>query len=204
MQLKVYWKGIMIRLNRPECPNPQALENGDYKYRENKQALRQASHDKCMYCESKISHIDYAHVEHIKPKADNKFPELEFDWDNLGYSCPKCNNAKSDKYDVNTPFIDPYAENPEEHIFVFGCILFPRNGSERGDLTILEIELNRADLLEKRQTRIDEITKVLNACFRTNNDNLRNNAMESIRQEANVDKEYSLVVNALIKAHDRN
>ena len=195
--------GIMIRLNRPECPNPQALENEDYKYRENKQALRHASHDKCMYCESKISHIDYAHVEHIKPKADNKFPELKFDWDNLGYSCPKCNNAKSDKYDINTPFIDPYAENPEEYIFVFGSLLFPRNGSERGDLTISEIELNRGDLIEKRQTRIDNITKTLKVCFRTNNDDLRNNAMESLRVEGNADKEYSLVVNAFIKANDR-
>lgn len=59
----------MIKLERPDCPYPAALEAGNYKHERNKLALKQASHDKCMYCECKISHIDFAHIEHIKPKA---------------------------------------------------------------------------------------------------------------------------------------
>ncbi|MEE9118515.1 MAG: HNH endonuclease, partial [Calditrichia bacterium] len=62
----------MIRIERPECPRPIALTNQNYKHPINKDTLRRSSHDKCMYCESKISHIDFAHVEHIKPKAEDK------------------------------------------------------------------------------------------------------------------------------------
>ena len=72
----------MIRLVRPTCPHPAALQNGNYKHPRNKQALKDAAFDKCMYCESRISHIDFAHVEHIKPKAEDKYPQLAFAWNN--------------------------------------------------------------------------------------------------------------------------
>ncbi len=192
----------MIRLNRPACPHPEALNNKNYKHPTNKEALKESAYDKCMYCESKISHIDFAHVEHIKPKADDKFPDLEFVWENLGYACPKCNNAKSDKYDPAAPFLDPYNEDPSIELFAFGSFLFPRNGSERAELTIREIELNRGDLIEKRQTKIAEIQKVLNLCFRTKSQTLRNAALLEIRNEASAEKEYSFIVGALLAAHD--
>ncbi len=87
----------MIRLSRPDCPHPDALANSNYKHPKNKQALHDASFGKCMYCESHVSHIDYAHVEHIKPKADGKYPYLKYVWDNLGYSCAIC-NVNKDEY----------------------------------------------------------------------------------------------------------
>ncbi len=191
----------MIKLERPECPYPKALDDGNYKHKTNKEALRQASFDKCMYCESKISHIDFAHVEHLKPKAEDKYPELEFVWENLGYVCPKCNNSKRDKYDESTPYIDPYSENPEEYILAFGAFLYHKNGSERGELTITDIELNRADLIEKRYERIKEIIKAITSCRRTNNTTLRDNALDEIKREMLADKEYSLIVKTLIFAN---
>ena len=191
----------MIKLERPECPYPEALEKGNYKHKTNKEALRQASFDKCMYCESKISHIDFAHVEHIKPKAEDKYPELEFVWENLGYVCPKCNNSKLDKYDEDTPYIDPYSDNPEEHVLASGAFLYHKNGSERGELTISDIGLNRADLIEKRHERIQEIIKAITSCYRTRNTTLRDNALDEIKQEMLVDKEYSLIVKTLISAN---
>ena len=188
----------MINIERPVCPNPMALENGDYKNRINKNALREASYDKCMYCESTISHIDFAHIEHIKPKAPDKYPELICVWENLGYACPRCNVAKSEKFIESTPYINPYSEDPEEHIFAFGTFLFAKNGSERGELTIVDIGLNRNELIEKRQGRIDELTKAMNACFRTKNESLRKNALQEIKKEALPDKEFSLVINKLL------
>lgn len=190
----------MIKLERPLCPYPKALLDGNYKHKSNKEALRQASFDKCMYCESKISHIDYAHIEHIKPKAEDKYPKLEFVWENLGYACPKCNNSKHDKYDENTPYIDPYSENPEEHVFASGAFLYHKNGSERGELTISDIELNRVELVEKRFERMQEINKAITSCYRTTNTALRDNALDEIKQEMLADKEYSLIVKALISA----
>ena len=191
----------MIKLTRPECPNPRALENGDYKHPENKNALRIAAFDKCMYCESKISHIDFAHVEHIKPKSPDKYPELAYAWENLGYACPKCNNAKSDKYSEETPYVNPYAEQPTDFIFASGTLLFAKDGNERADLSISEIQLNRPELIEKRLNRILELEKTLKACYRTRNASLRENAIRELEMEASVDKEYSLIANTFLSSN---
>lgn len=40
----------------------------------------------CIYCESKIE-LDNSHVEHIKPKDENLYPELTFSYPNLAASC---------------------------------------------------------------------------------------------------------------------
>ncbi|WP_410210711.1 HNH endonuclease [Aquirhabdus sp.] len=191
----------MIKLNRPPCPHPVALINNNYKHPTNKQALKDASNDKCMYCESKISHIDFAHVEHIKPKAIDKFPELEFVWDNLGYACPKCNNAKLNHFYDHLPFIDPYKEDPSDFFFAFGSFIFEKDGCERADITIRIIELNRPDLLEKRMNKIIDIQKALNACHRTANSSLKCLILDELKKESEPDKEYSFFIKALFDKH---
>jgi len=187
----------MIRINRPQCPNPEALRRGNYKHPNNKAALISASFDKCMYCESKISHVYYGDIEHIKPKS--KYPELKYKWDNLGYVCAKCNGAKQDKYFEATPFINPYIEDPEVHIIPLGAFLYPKRGSEKGEITIREIALNEnVALVEKRQERIDEVNCAITASFRTENETLRQMALEELRKEAEPNKEYSLFVKYLL------
>lgn len=192
----------MISLTRPACPNPNALDNNNYKHPTNKSALANASYDKCMYCESKISHIDFAHVEHIKPKAADKFPDLEFEWSNLGYACPKCNNNKSDKYYEETPYLDPYSEDPNEYLFAYGALIFQRNGNERGEITIRDIGLNRPELIEKRMERIVEIEKALNAAHRTVNQALKEAAINELEQDALPDKEYSVCVKSFLQSNE--
>ena len=110
----------MIKISRPVCPYPTALENKKYNHPKNKQALKEANSDKCMYCESKISHNGFAHIEHFRPKAQDKHPDLEFIWDNLGYACEKCNNEKSNKFHNDLPYIDPYQEIPSEFFIAYG------------------------------------------------------------------------------------
>ena len=188
----------MIALTRPECPNPQALANNKYNDPVNKEALRKSTSGKCMYCESKIEHNSFAHIEHIKPKATDKFPELEFVWDNLGYSCQKCNNEKGDKYDINIPFIDPYIEDPEDHILFFGFFVYAKQGSERGEYTVNEVNLNRIGLIERRKERIDKINAMISAAFRTSNNKLRHQAVIEIKKEAEKDREYSAAVKSLL------
>jgi hypothetical protein len=152
-----------------------------------------------MYCESTISHIDFAHVEHIKPKA--LFSDLEFVWANLGYACPKCNNAKSDKYSDAAPSLDPYAEDPSEHVFAAGALVFTRNGSERGEITIHHVELNRPELIEKRQEKLAEVEKALLACHRCTSPELRVIAMGELQNEGKSDREYSMCTKAMLAAH---
>ncbi|MFC1644525.1 HNH endonuclease [Patescibacteria group bacterium] len=189
----------MIKIDRPRCPNTRALSK-DYKNPKNKSVLVGASFGKCMYCESMISHTYPGDIEHIKPKIN--FPALEYSWDNLGVACWKCNNKKRDKFDNNTPYINPYEEDPGGHIIALGSMLKQKRGSERGELTILDIDLNRLELVEKRQEKLDVINKLINECFRSSNSTLKNNALDDLKKEAWYDKEYSLCVKYLLKIND--
>jgi len=67
-----------------------------------KSSLSEAQHDKCCFCESKISHISSGDVEHFRPKAACRStadaPErkpgyywLAYDWSNLYFACEQCN-----------------------------------------------------------------------------------------------------------------
>lgn len=193
----------MISINRPICPNESALSNGNYKHPTNKAALINASHGKCMYCESKISHVYYGDVEHIKPKST--YPALEYDWSNLGFVCAKCNGIKKEKFSISIPFINPYEEDPSNNIVALGAFIKQKRGSERGEVTIsgaLGIGLNRIQLLERRMDRLDSVQKAIDRCFRTKNDTLRKLALEELKNECGVDKEYSLSIKALLTSHE--
>ncbi len=186
----------MRKINRPKCPNPTALLR-NYKHRDNKQALMMASNGKCMYCESKISSTYFGDIEHIKPKKH--FPELEYVWTNLGYSCAICNNNKKDKFDKNNPFINPYEDDPSNFLIAFGVLLFSKKGSEIGELTISGIDLNRGPLVERRYERLKDINKLINACFRTSIPSLRENALNDLQKERLDDKEFSFFIDSLLK-----
>jgi group II intron reverse transcriptase/maturase len=54
----------------------------------------------------------FGDVEHIKPKAI--FPVLEFEWENLGFVCARCNNAKRDFWSDETPVIDTGADPADQ------------------------------------------------------------------------------------------
>jgi uncharacterized protein (TIGR02646 family) len=67
-----------------------------------KEHLKAIQHDKCCFCESKISHVAFGDVEHFRPKkavrqADEQ-PErkpgyywLAYEWSNLYLACEECN-----------------------------------------------------------------------------------------------------------------
>lgn len=190
----------MRRLHRPACPNPAALQT-NYKHPENKQALQNASHGKCMYCESQVAHIAFGDVEHFRPKAAGKYPHLEFEWTNLGYCCTRCNNRKKDQFDETCPLIDPYAEDPSQHLIAFGSIVRHKAGSERGAITIKTVDLNRAELIERREVRISEIQKAIDACYRTKSVAVRNDLLAELAREADPNKEFSMIADALIAAN---
>ena len=65
----------------------------------------------CCYCESKISK-ENSHIEHLKPKDKDKFPELQLKYDNILCSCQKqlskgeprhCGNSKANDILSITP-----------------------------------------------------------------------------------------------------
>ena len=186
----------MIRLIRPTCPNPSALTRGDYKHRDNKRALKIAGSDKCMYCESCITHTYYGDVEHIIPKSVK--PELEFEWDNLGYVCAACNGAKKDNFDENLQIVNPYVEDPSEYLFAAGAMVYSLQGNPRGQLTILDTKLNRSELVQRRQDLLDRIDRAVIACFNSKNTRLKEAALQQLKIEADSSKEYSLFVQSFL------
>ncbi len=190
----------MRRLHRPPCPNPAALKT-NYKHPDNKEALLRASHGKCMYCESQVSHVYFGDVEHIRPKAAGKYSELEFEWTNLGYCCARCNNAKKDQFDATCPPVDPYSEDPDVHLLAFGASVRHKAGSERGAITIAITDLNRAELIERRSIRLSQLQNALDACYRTTSDIVRATLLAALDEEGAADKEFSMFAAALIAAN---
>jgi hypothetical protein len=179
----------MIKLNRPDCQNPIALKT-NYRHPDNKNVLRHACFDKCMYCESKISHVYFGDVEHIKPKS--KYPELEFEWANLGYVCAKCNGNKSDTYSNELPFVNPFDEDPSEFLVAMGTLIWSRPGKERGDFTVKVIELNRPDLIERRLERIKLISVLADKLEKTQDHQLKLLIEQELKNELTDDKPYTL------------
>ena len=81
-----------------------------------------AQHDKCCFCESKVTHISYGDVKHYRPKAGyRQDPEeplgrpgyywLAYEWSNLMFCCQICNQ----RFKRNLfPLADP-ARRAETH-----------------------------------------------------------------------------------------
>ena len=88
-----------------------------------KKALIKAQHDKCCFCESKITHVAYGDVEHFRPKGGyRQRPEdeleqpgyywLAYAWTNLYLSCQLCNQ----RYKANLfPLKDPDRRAKSHH-----------------------------------------------------------------------------------------
>ena len=67
-----------------------------------KKALVKAQHEKCCFCESKVTDVAYGDVEHFRPKAGYRqtgtdplgrpgYYWLAYVWENLFFSCQLCN-----------------------------------------------------------------------------------------------------------------
>ena len=105
----------------------------------------------CAYCEGKFEDNSYAQIDHFKPKS--LFPELCFDYNNMNYSCEKCNKFKSSKFDEK--LINPTEDNPEEHLKFDRVYLVPLD--ERGAKTLEILGINNEDRLENKKKRYEDI-----------------------------------------------
>jgi hypothetical protein len=122
-----------------------------------RETLKQETSHKCAYCESRIEHIDYPHVEHILPKA--RRPDLVCDWLNLTLACTRCNVAKGDYYDPECDLVDPYRDEIGDHLIFAGAHVYHR-ASDRGLVTIDRVDLNRGELVVRRKEAIETYMRV--------------------------------------------
>jgi len=157
----------MIQIKRSECPRLLSQDSRWDSPRckaEVVDALYKMQHGKCCYCEKKIAQGGHEQaVDHFRPKAPDKFPELENTWTNMLHACSCCNGKKANNFPTdsngNALLIDPAdpAVDPEDHLGFnvndedgnFGRIS-PKDNSEQGLATIETIGL---DLPRKRHER---------------------------------------------------
>lgn len=93
---------------------------------DNKEKLAEDFFHRCAYCNDMDIYgggFRAYQVEHFAPKS--KFPELEFNYDNLLYACPWCNRAKWNTWPSDDPsqnivgeigFIDPCSDEYDKHL----------------------------------------------------------------------------------------
>jgi uncharacterized protein (TIGR02646 family) len=150
-----------------------------------KTLLKTIQHDKCCFCEAKVSHISDGDIEHFRPKAGYKQDEhstivypgyfwLVYEWTNLYLSCLKCNarnklnyfplannrnraNPLTRSISRETPhFIDPGGRiNPETQIYFIREV--PSHRSLIGKKTICYLGLDRLELNEHRLTPLQRM-----------------------------------------------
>jgi uncharacterized protein (TIGR02646 family) len=148
-----------------------------------KNALREAQHHKCAFCESSISHIAYGDVEHYRPKKGYLQDEedelhrpgyywLAYEWDNLFYCCQLCNQrfkrnlfplrnnkqrarSHTAKLEKEKPLLlHPCRNNPSDFIEFKDEYARPVKKCREGVATIELMGLNRKELVEKRRERL--------------------------------------------------
>jgi len=167
-----------------------------YRDRDIKLLLQKETADKCAYCESKITHVDYGDVEHIIPKV--KRPDLRFDYSNLTYACSVCNTKKGDYHDDAAPLLNPYIDAPEEHLLAVGPMLMRLPTSDKGLVTQKRLDLNRAPLIERRTERLESIGTLMDQVARANSTAVRQVLLDQIGQESADDKEYAFIVQGFV------
>ncbi len=202
----------MIRIHRPAAPavltkkgkahademcrlydaDPVACQRGEgrlepkpdiYAHETVKDALLEAQHGKCAFCECKVTHQQSGDVEHFRPKRGYKQKEsdplgrpgyywLAYEWTNLLVSCSKCNQQfKKNLFPLQRPsrrarchhddlareeplLIDPSSDNPDDHLTFDREFYRPLPSSKQGKCTIDTFGLNHPNRVEQRRDRL--------------------------------------------------
>lgn len=145
-----------------ENQKPSSTDDARYRHPQIKESLISETNGKCAYCESKLRHVHHGDVEHIIPKSLQ--PSKRYEWDNLTLACEICNQNKSNKDPDTLHIIDPYTTNPKEHLIFVGALLYSL-GTTHGTNTKTLLGLNRVELIEQRQNRLNQIMGIFESIF---------------------------------------
>lgn len=163
-----------------------------------KEHLVAEAEGKCVYCESKITHVYFGDVEHIKPKA--LFPADRLDMSNLTLACAPCNNAKGDYWDDHLRLLNPFSDDPGEELLCLGYLLARRPGSDRARVTIERLQLNRQALLERRRERIELLQPLADQYAQAAPGPLKDLLEAELRRQAHCALEYTMIVRTYLAA----
>ena len=150
-------------------------------YRAYKAELRTDFRERCGYCDALDEYFggtQGSHIDHFAPKK--KFPHLKTVYENLVYSCPFCNRAKSNKWIGNDPsvpnngtngFVDPCDPEFDEHLArdATGRVV-PLTHLGQYMVDNLNLRLMRHQFIWQAQ-RLDQLAERLEELIRTVKDN---------------------------------
>jgi uncharacterized protein (TIGR02646 family) len=123
-------------------------------------ALLNESLSKCVYCETKINASNSV-IEHFYPRK--KFNSKLFEWDNLFISCENCNSYKGSKFPEDKEgkplLLNPFIDEPFDH-FSFTNDGLLESFTEKGQITIDVLGLNRFDLKYRRKTNLEKFEQL--------------------------------------------
>jgi len=192
------WTQTYLDLVRTGGTIPDSLK-AKYRLKEIKEEIEKETHGKCAYCESYVHHVCPGDVEHILPKGQR--PELIFDWDNLTYACEECNRSgKKTYYNPTDPLINPYIDDPSDHLIAAGPMLFQKPGDRKGLISHKVLKLNRTELIERRSERLKSIISLVDLWAHEKDPLIKDILSNELLTEADNDKEYSYMIRQYIKA----
>ncbi|MDE0302182.1 MAG: HNH endonuclease signature motif containing protein [Gammaproteobacteria bacterium] len=180
----------------------RGLENGNltdaqkfrYRHPEIKQAIRVETFEKCAYCESKVSHVHPGETDHILPVS--RRPDLVVSWDNLTYVCTECNRRKSDYYSEAEPLVNPYVDQPNDHLIFYGPMVLHKD--DKGLRTSRKIELSRVELFERKQEKIETLNFLIQKWRECPEGETRTFLQTEILEYAKTASEFSATLKAFI------
>jgi uncharacterized protein (TIGR02646 family) len=176
---------------------PPALLNS-YRDPELKQHLVAEAHGKCVYCESKITHVYFGDIEHMRPKS--AFPAERLDVNNLALACALCNNAKGEFWDETTPWLDPYTDDPRHELLALGYIVARRPGRDRARLTVDKLQLNRPALVERRKERVELLQSLADQYVQAPTGPVKDLLRAELCRHASDSGEYAFIVRSYLEA----
>jgi uncharacterized protein (TIGR02646 family) len=195
--------------------NPEDYQKGEKKFQFDsniygdetvKQALIDAQHKKCCFCERLIG--EDGDVEHFRPKgaytqaSKLQYPGyywLAYDWDNLYLSCSPCNQRnKKNLFPLTNPkkraqlhsndisvekplLVDPGQEDPSQHLDFKAER--PIANSPEGKRTIAILKLDRDILNEERLRHLKQM-KALHDVIKIAAQSPRNRELQDLAVQA--------------------
>mgnify|MGYP000616240551 CR=1 FL=1 len=140
-------------------------------------AVRELAYGKCCFSEIKLdTKSTYTEIEHFYPK--DLYPKLVVEWGNLLPSSKKCNTSKGDTDTYKEVVVNPFVDNPNEHLYFENFRLYPKNNSIIGKNTIDIVALN--DRLHFVNPRSEESLKVLDLIEDFYNEYIENDELRKL------------------------
>lgn len=174
-----------------------ATKRTRYRHPDIKQAIREETGWKCVYCESKLGHNTPGDIEHKVPSSRND--QLHFEWANLTSACTECNRRKNDYFEPEAAFLDPYVDDVEACLLHLGPLVYWAPGHQRAEtaVRILELSGQRTALLDRKRDVLEKARALLDL-QRAGTDLLRALRRDEVEKMCDVTAEYSAMVRAYV------